>query len=928
MSSFQTSIRKSAFFILIATAAFSIFSISALWIYNEITRSYDKLDNLKSAYEEKQKEFLKKEVNDVISLIEFTSDYNQDKSTGELQNDILNYVSSIRLKYGGYVFINTYDGKALIFDGVKIIGEKDITNMTDPDGLRLFDIELESIKKPDGGFFEYRFKKLDSFSPVPKISYVKGYDKWSWIIGAGIYLEDMSVVIQKEKEHYNAKLFKKILYIVVLLIFLLLVLSAVAIYLSRFISKEFAVFTSFLHKNPGEDSLIEQEKLQIEEFKGLAHSANIMIKQRRFAEKMLKKERDKAHKYLDVAGVIILALDVKGKVTLINKKGCETLGYKEYEIMGRNWFNHFIPLSEKQKISARFFKTMNGAIGYDFHNSESKIICRNGQERIISWNNTILYDENNKIVGSLSSGLDVTESKMVEASYFESEEKYKLLFEKTNDPVLIIGRNDTFIDCNESAVSILGLNKKEYLIGLHPGKLSPPRQPDGSLSTIRANEMINIARKNGFNRFEWLHHDNNKKPLYVDVSLTAIPVSGVEYLYVVWRNITDKKKQEQELVVAKEQAEQNNNIKTSFLHNMQHEIRTPLNAMMGFTQLLKLKGLSNDEQDDYFDAIISSGNQLSKIIDKIIDFSRLQSGFILITNETIELKTFLVDTYREYYNEIQNKKIRFIVNSDSSNSTSLVKTDVRKIKEIIWHLLDNAFKFTEKGTVELTCEIKDDNIVFNVTDTGVGIEKKHFNTIFGRFNRITHTNTEKLYRGNGLGLSISKAVLEFMGGNIWVDSQIGKGSRFSFSIPYKPLDISKVISSETLNGYDVTIVSNKKDVQKHISKVLKNCGVKITHIKSGMEVIELCQNNYSTDLMIMDIDLKGMNGVTATKAIKAFNSELNIIAYVDDNKFEIAKEDALLAGCVNYILRSDSDKNIIQTLAVYLSKDIFTRRDS
>ncbi|NQU32776.1 MAG: PAS domain S-box protein [Bacteroidetes bacterium] len=922
MKSFKISIRRSAFFILIVTAALSIFSISALWVYTEIKKSKDNIKTIQDTYETEQQEIIKSEVKRIVALIEFSRINSKNKSTEELKNEVLNYVSSIRLQHGGYIFINTYTGKALVFDGVKIIGEKDVTNMIDPDGQRIFDIELESIKKTDGDFFWYRFKRLDSFSPVPKVSYVYGYDDWGWIIGAGVYLDDISAVVQNKKNQYQAILFKKILYIVLLFIVLLLALLAVSFYLSGYIRKEFAVFTSFFHKNPKENSIIEYKKLHIEEFKGLAHSANIMIKQRRVAEKLLKKERDKAHKYLNVAGVIILALDDKGIVTLINKKGCETLGYNEEEILGKNWFNHFIPLSEKQKLYNSFSNIMNGNNEVDFTNDENKIISADGYERLISWKNTILHDDNGTIIGSLSSGLDITESKQVEASFFESEQKYKLLFEKTSDPVLIIGKDNTFINCNDAALRILGLDDKTEIIGTYPREISPEEQSDGMLSEDKAHEMIINARKHGFTRFEWLHQNKNNEPFYVDVSLTAIPISGVEYLYVVWRNITEKKKQDEELLLAKEKAEQSDNIKTSFLHNMQHEIRTPLNAMMGFTQLLKLSDLSKSEKDDFHDSIIKSGHQLSKIIDKIIDFSRLQSGDILITNKTVELKKLISDIFIKYNHTFQNTSINFTINSYNSLYNSIVKMDAYKVIEIIDHLLDNAIKFTETGSVELAYYIKDQYIIFEITDTGVGIEERHFKSIFGRFNRLAHKNSEKLYGGNGLGLSISKAVLGYLGGTIWVESQVGKGSKFSFSIPYKPIEIDAINVKNSMEDSTVTIVTNTKTMFDSISKIIADFGTKAIHVKSGIEAIELCQNNYETNLMIIDIDLEGMNGITTTKAIKAFNKRLPIVAYIGADTTKLTKEDALLAGCSDYITESMTEKIIMSTLYIFLVKKV------
>lgn len=922
MKRIKISIKRSSFFLLLATATFTMFSISFLWIVTEIAKSKQNLADAKISYQAEQRKLLKDEVKTLVSIIDFSRTYVDFRSNEELQDKILNYVSTIKLTHGGYLFINTYDGRALIYDGVKIIGEKDIKNTVDPDGLNLFEIELETINNPDGGYFSSTFKRLDSFNPVPKLSYVYGYDKWEWIIGASIYLDDIDLFVQETRNQYQAILFKKVLYIVLLFVVLLIVVIVVSNSLSGFVRREFLVFMSFLNKKSKSDSFIEVSKLKLQEFRVLAHSVNAMVNKRREAEQLLKVERDNAHNYLDIAGVIILALDTKGNVTLINKKGCKTIGLDEKSIIGKNWFGNFVAPEDKHKLSTKFSKVIAGNNNLNFNNSENQIVTKSGEHRMISWQNTLLYDKDNKISGSLSSGQDITEGRLLEASYFESEEKYKLLFEKTSDPVLIIGSSDTFIDCNDAAVNILKFNDKKEIIGTNLNDLSPTKQSDGSVSVVKAGEMIAKARQDGYSRFEWQHKDKNNNLFYVDVSFTLIPISGDEYLYVVWRDISEKKKQAQELIVAKEKAEQSDNIKSSFLHNMQHEIRTPLNTIMGFSQLLKQKDLETEEVDGYFDAIISSGNQLNKIIDDIIDFSKLQSGFILSSNKTVELKTLLSEVFKENYQNINNKPIKFILNNCTSDNNTVIETDLKRLKQIIDHLVDNAFKFTSEGVVELGYNISANNITFYVSDTGVGIEKKHFNSIFDRFTRLTHKDPEMLYGGNGLGLSISKAILSFLGGKIWVESEIGKGSKFLFTIPYKPLEIPYNAQKNSLGSSNISVVANNKSRFTRISKALRETGAKLTHIPNGIEAIEFCQKNYKTDLMIMDITLSEMNGLIATKAIKAFKRELPIIALISTEKTNMTKEDALIAGCDDYITMSQSDKDIQLSVSLYLKTDI------
>lgn len=917
MKLFNLSIKKSAFLILVITAAFSIFSISALWIFTEIRRSKETLDRNKELYENDQKGYLKNEVARAVEIINYTRSLDSEKSEEEIKDEILGFITKIRLKYGGYIFINTYEGKALVFDGVRIIGEKDISNMVDPDGLRLFDIEMECAESPDGGFFKYKFKHLDSFTPVPKLSYAYGYNDWNWIIGAGIYLDDVEQFLQEQETQHMDILYRKILYIALLFVVLLLLIVGITNYISVFLNGEIKVFTSFFGNNQFNDSIIDQKDLHIKELKILAHSVNMMISHRRLAEKLLKKERDKAQGYLKVAGVIILALDKEGFVTLINKKGCELLEYREEEIIGKNWFHHFIPLGQKQNIYDQFRAIMKDG-NNTFLNKENMVITRSGLERNIQWHNSLIYDDD-ELVGSLSSGLDITEKKQVEASYFESEEKYRLLFKKSSDPVLIIGEEGTFIDCNRAAIKVLGYKSKMELIGNHPASISPELQPDGLSSLEKANSIIEIARKAGFHRFDWVHIDKNNEPFDIDVSLTDIPISGTRYLYVVWRNITEKKIQEQELIIAKEKAEKSDILKTSFLHNMQHEIRTPLNAIMGFTQLLQMQSFSKSVRDDYYGDILRSGIQLTKIIDKIIDFARLQSGDIYISRDKIELKTLLAEVFLKYHKQIQDRDIELIIEPNNNNYSPLVISDAHKVSDIIGHLVDNALKFTQHGKVEISYRIYESEIIFSVSDTGIGIEKDNFESIFGKFNRLTVQKNNKIYGGNGLGLSISKAVLEHMGGSISVDSEIGQGSIFSFSIPYNPADTSPHLNENHFADKVIVVVTQSKSKFQKITELVVSLKSKTVHLNAGIEAIEYFQNNYSADILLIDTELTGMNGLTTAKAILKFKESLPIISLVGHRNSKISKEETLLAGSVNYILDTETDEEILLAISLHLA---------
>jgi signal transduction histidine kinase len=237
-----------------------------------------------------------------------------------------------------------------------------------------------------------------------------------------------------------------------------------------------------------------------------------------------------------------------------------------------------------------------------------------------------------------------------------------------------------------------------------------------------------------------------------------------------------------ELIEAMERAEESDRLKTSFLQNMSHEIRTPMNAIMGFSELL-VDSFDDKENLEYFTGIINQrGKDLLEIIDEILDISKIESGQLSVNIEKFDLRP-LFDDLKVLFEEVQIKKnkqhIFFDLRAQCDPSKLIVETDKAKLKQIFINLIGNAFKFTDNGRIEAGCKIDNDNLLFFVSDTGVGIPQDKQQIIFERFSQIEQT-TSRLYGGTGLGLSIVKGFVDSLGGQIWVESEPGKGTTFYF----------------------------------------------------------------------------------------------------------------------------------------------------
>jgi PAS domain S-box-containing protein len=260
-------------------------------------------------------------------------------------------------------------------------------------------------------------------------------------------------------------------------------------------------------------------------------------------KKIFHDSDSQVHKYLSIARIIFVALDKEGKITLINEYGLETLGYQKEELIDKNWFQTCLPEQCRGDVLMVYHQLMAGEIEpVEYY--ENPILRKDGTECIIAWHNAILKDSHGDIVGSLSSGNDITEQKKTEQVLIESEEKYRILFKKSKDAILII-ENEKFVDCNQAAVDMLGYKNKIEILNTHPSELSPEYQSDGENSFIKAKKMMDLALENGSHLFEWDHTRPNGEVFTVEVLLTTISNRvGNQKIHTIWRDITHRKNEE------------------------------------------------------------------------------------------------------------------------------------------------------------------------------------------------------------------------------------------------------------------------------------------------------------------------------------------------------------------------------------------------
>ncbi|MFN8240497.1 MAG: two-component regulator propeller domain-containing protein [Bacteroidales bacterium] len=384
-----------------------------------------------------------------------------------------------------------------------------------------------------------------------------------------------------------------------------------------------------------------------------------------------------------------------------------------------------------------------------------------------------------------------------------------------------------------------------------------------------------------------------------------------------------------ELELARIKAEESDRLKSAFIANMSHEIRTPLNAIIGFSDVLNNDDHTPEERAEYIKIIRNNGNSLIRLINDILDVSILDAGRLELKMQKCSITEILSDIHGVFQNRLQiheNKDI-VLVNELGKTKEIILHTDPVRFSQIIGNLIDNAIKFTEKGTIRFGCNVIDydgEKIArFHVSDTGIGLSNEQIDKLFMRFSRVSDTMT-KLYRGTGLGLSICKSLVELMGGKIWVESTINVGSTFYFTLPFSHIHEGvkeKAISCEitkTLMDTVVTIliVEDEDNSYLLLKVMLSKSGYVLLRAKNGEEAVEIVKSR-KVDLVMMDIHLPKMNGYEATAQIKAYNNNIVVIAQTA-YAFEPERQKMMEAGCNEILTKPLTQSRVLEVIEKYL----------
>jgi PAS domain S-box-containing protein len=565
------------------------------------------------------------------------------------------------------------------------------------------------------------------------------------------------------------------------------------------------------------------------------------ITKRKQAEEKLRETRDYLENLIDYANAPIIVWDPSFKVTRLNHAFERLTGLKAEEVLGRPLDILFPDMSRDESL-AYIRRTLSGE---RWEVVEIPILRKDGDMRTVLWNSANIYNKDGSVMATIAQGQDITERKQAQEQIrFQAS-----LLDQVRNAVIATDIDGNIIYWNKFAESLYQWTSEEIIGKSILGAIVP----EDKASIIQ--NVISRTSQTGYSEgeFKVRRKDNSTFPAHYTFSTIKDSLGKAIGFLGVSIDITERKRAEEDLRSAKERAESATRAKSEFLANMSHEIRTPMNAVIGLTGLLLNTELTPDQRDS-IETIRASGDTLLALINDILDFSKIEGGKLELESlpfdliECVEASLDLVAPAAAR----KGLSLSYSVNSDVPHT---VVSDVTRLRQTLANLLSNAVKFTKSGGISVTVSSRRDEgrnyIQFAVKDTGIGIPKDRMDRLFQSFSQIDSSTTRQ-YGGTGLGLAISRRFVELLGGAIWVESEIDKGSTFYFTIKAEAASSTSILE---LAGRKVLVITDEEKLRDTIIGHLNRWSMLPRAAESGPKALEMIHSE-RFDMAILDMQLK------------------------------------------------------------------------
>jgi two-component system sensor histidine kinase/response regulator len=840
-----------------------------------------------------------------------------------------------------FVYATRWDGLAL----AGAARDTNILDLTDRNGLA-FVRESIRVAKAGSGFLEYDLDASGRLPPGRRLAYVKGIPEWEWYIGASVGMD----ALQQKLDLIERTMRDEVRAVVVqtaLLTILVALVAAVVIQRARLIvRRNFELFLSFFHDASRTATRIDMERVNFSEFAALAESANVMIDARIKAEDAVRGERELFGALLEAAPDATVMVDAEGGIVFANAQAARLFGHAKEDLIGQS-VEILIPEALRSGHADHRSRFSRNPAPHPMGASRD-LLARTRDGRVFPVEVTLGPIETAQ--GTIVSAAirDITDRKRMEREMADQLAFQQALLDTIPYPVFYKGADTRFLGFNRAYEQTFGI-RREDLVGLRVMDLEYLPEADRAVYQKEDEEVI--ASAGTVNREVQLP--------FADGALhdTLYWVSGFRRsdgspggLIGTFVDITDRKRTEADMEARlsdlddarraglnmmldlererrlaeelREKAEEATKAKADFLANMSHEIRTPMNAVIGLAHLC-LKTNLDPKQRDYVAKIHNAGTSLLGIINDILDFSKIEAGKLDIEHVPFEMDAVMANVSTIVAQKVHDKRLELLFDVSPDIPPVLVGDSLR-LGQVLTNLLGNAVKFTEKGEIRLFGEELERTgekvkLRFAIQDTGIGMTREQAARLFKAFSQAD-TSTTRKYGGTGLGLTISKRLVEMMGGEIWVESEAGKGSTFLFTAWFGIGDAARrKVIPERLGHLHVLVVDDNASAREVMEDLLRVVSARADLVASGEEAIDAVRRMDAADpydVVLMDWRMPGLDGIEAARRIKADQGLAKPPAVVMVTAFgrEEVRHEAELAGLEGFLVKPVNQSTLIDTL--------------
>ncbi len=605
----------------------------------------------------------------------------------------------------------------------------------------------------------------------------------------------------------------------------------------------------------------------------------------------------------------LMTTDPSGIITDVNKQTEVLTGCTRDELIGAPFKGHF---TDPERAEAGIKLVLSKKKVSDY---ELTACARDGKKTVVSYNATTFYDRDRVLQGVFAAARDVTDQK-------QASQYARSLLEASLDPLVTISPAGKITDVNEGSVKVTGVSREKLIGTDFSDYFTEPEMAREGYQRVFADGFVTdyplTLRHYGGRLIDVLYNAS----VYKDVHGAVLGV------FAAARDVTVQKQAEVELQKAKAAAESANDTKSAFLASMSHEIRTPMNVIMGIVDLLAKTSLS-PEQDKYVQVFRRAGDTLLNLINDILDLSKVEASQLELERTQFSLSELLEKVIEMVEVKAREKELALVCETAPDTRTHLVG-DPTRLQQVLLNLLGNAVKFTESGHVYLRVMPEADSAVptalrFTITDTGIGIADDKLSRVFEPFTQADSSTTRR-FGGSGLGLTISRRLVELMGGRIWATSTVGRGSVFSFVVPFEGwaepprLTAVQVEVAEHVpprRALRILLADDSPDNCTIAVAYLRDTPFQVDIAETGAVAVEMFQAG-AYDMVLMDRQMPVMDGLTATRAIRAWEAENGrsptpIIA-VTASALKGDREKCLAAGCTAFLTKPIKQEVLLRAI--------------